>query len=78
MFTSWRVFVFLLRPSCRRSSRRGEAAALCLCERLKEKRLFHGPSRPGIQLHSFANELDPPDSTLASPGGVKQTQIIVF
>lgn len=50
-----------------------EAAALCLCERLEEKRLFHALSPLWIKLYvplnSFANELDPLEFFPGFPGG---------
>lgn len=54
-----------------------EAAALCLCERLKQKRLFHGLSPLWIEiyvpLNSFANELEPLEFFPGFPGGVTHT-----
>lgn len=60
----------------------GDVAALCLHERLEEKRLFNGLSRLWIELYiplnSFANELDPVALWCEPPEGQTDTLNCIF
>lgn len=60
----------------------GDVAALCLHERLEEKRLFHGLSPLWIELYillnSFANELDPVALWCELPEGQTDTLNCIF